>query len=206
MVWDMCVILIWCWYDAGETKSPLPHFICNITHIYSATFSNMVQRMCDCAWHVFMYSKQSHPPRNLISNPMDSYKSSCCTNLHSSLRIHLGLWCTVCFYLYSACSTHRLCLHHIEANKQVCWNWVAIYNVLYWSRVFCLLCANVDYEWECHPECSFILNTDEVYFLVLPEDLKANIALIYQENEMWNVIGCTKTLSFILPVLCYRIT
>lgn len=71
---------------------------------------------------------------------------------------------------------------------------------------FCLPCADVDYQWECRPECSFIPNTDEVYFLVLPEDLKANIALIYQANEMWNVIGCTKTLSFVLPFSNGRIT
>lgn len=48
----------------------------------------------------------------------------------------------------------------------------------------CLLCAHVHYQWECGPEWSFSLNTDEVYFLVLPEDLKENITLIYQANEM----------------------
>lgn len=85
--------------------------------------------------------------------------------------------------------------HHIKANKQVCWNWVARSNVHYWSNVFlfamwrCSLSMGIFFWMQLQSKhwwdvlARAVRIPQSKYYIDLPSKYS---------HEMWNVNGCMK--------------
>lgn len=84
-----------------------------------------------------------------------------------------------------------LSLHRIKANKQVCWNWVARYNVRYRWSVFlftawwCSLSMGMSFWMQLQSKFTSLMWC--ISLCSAAEDLRENITLIY--HVKWHVFG-----------------